>query len=69
VLATPWSASTLGAPSLPAMTRPCARPDLRDALVTPWSSCWDAVPDAVPDPVLDAVPDPRAPLAQEALRA
>ena len=45
---TPWSASTVVVPLLPAMTRPCARPDLRDALVTPWSSCW--VPWPVPAP-------------------
>ena len=53
---TPWETATVPVPSLPEMTRPCARPDLRDALVTPWSSCW------VPWPV----PEPRRPLEDRA---
>lgn len=48
--ATPWSDATLAVPVLPAMTRPCAWPDERDALATPWSARWERRPAAVPAP-------------------
>ncbi len=54
---TPWSDVVVDVPVLPSMTRPCAGPDLRDGLATPWSARWSPAVVPAPREPVDRAPE------------